>query len=311
VTFGKSQAGCAYVATSGDTGAGAVSGPIVVTVATRSGNTSALFIQTWDQSTGATANEPFHVTTYCPKAKFAVVDSNGALARGGHVVSTAHLGTGSYEVIFDSKVSKCAFTSSIGTTGAGSVPNPGQVTVAGRAGNVNGVFVKIVDRTGADVDQPFHLGVNCGSKKLIAVINTNGTKARGANVVSSTKLSGTNGGTYEVIFNRNVAGCGYVATVGVTGNGGSITTPVTITTATRAGNANGVFLFIHQTNGSTIDEPFHLFVVCPPIAGATPVAADTGAQDDAVRNSSPSSARGGPSADPRNGPVGKPVRDGA
>ncbi len=310
VTFAKNQAACAYVATSGDTGAGAVAGPIVATVATRAGNSSALFIQTWDQSTGALSSVPFHVATFCGKMKFAVVDSAGVLARGGHVVSTTHLGTGSYEVVFDSNVSKCAFTASIGTTGTGSVANPGQVTVAGRAGNVNGVFVKIVDRAGTSEDLPFHLGVSCGSKKLIAVINTDGTKARGANVVSSQKLSGANGGTYEVIFNRNVAGCGYVATIGVTGNGGSVTTPVTITTATRAGNANGVFLFIHQTNGATIDEPFHLFVVCPPVRGSAPAAADTGAQDAAARSASPSSASGGPSNDPRNGPVGKPVGDG-
>jgi hypothetical protein len=41
------------------------------------------------------------------------------------------------------------------------------------------------------------------------------------------------------------------------------------TSATRAGNPNGVFIFLHgvfiflhQTNGATIDEPFHLAVTC-------------------------------------------------
>src|SRR5262249_49150822 len=158
------------------------------------------------------------------------------------------------EVIFDGNVSKCAYTAVLGTTGSGSVGDPGQVTVAGRAGNVNGVFIEIVNRSGTPVDSSFHLSVNCGSAKLIAVINGNGTKARGANVVSSKKLVPTlNDGRYEVIFNANVSNCSYTATVGTTTNGGSITTPVTITTATRAGNANGVFLFIHQTNGTTID----------------------------------------------------------
>ena len=94
-------------------------------------------------------------------------------------------------------------------------------------------------------------------------LEANGTLARGRNVVSVAKLSGANGGTYEVIFNRTVSGCVYTGDVGTTTNGGSIgPPPVILTTATRAGNANGVFIFIHQANGSTIDEPFHLVVDC-------------------------------------------------
>ena len=191
------------------------------------------------------------------------MDSAGVLARGSaKVVSTSRLGTGSYEVIFTRSVAKCSFTATIGTTSTGSIPAPGQATVAGQAGNNNGVFIRIVDRAGNSLDSSFHLGVTCGSTKVIGVIAADGTKARGANVVSSTKLGGPNGGTYEVIFNRTVSGCSYTPSVGTTGNGGSISTPVTITTATRAGNSNGVFIFIHQTNGATIDEPFHLTVYC-------------------------------------------------
>jgi hypothetical protein len=265
VTFNSNQAACAYVATAGDPGAGAVAGPIIDTVATRAGNPNALFIQAFDQSSGALSNQPLHVTTYCgskPAILDAVVDSGGVLARGNRVVSTAHLGPGAYEVIFDRKVSQCAFNASIGTTGTGSIPTPGQVTVAGRAGNKFGVFVRIVDRAGASLDQSFHLGVVCGTKNLLAVVDSNGVLARGPRVVSTAKLGGVNGGTYEVIFDRTVSGCAYTATVGTIGNGGSISTPVAITTATRAGNPNGVFIFIHQTSGATIDEPFHLIVKC-------------------------------------------------
>jgi len=267
VVFKSDVSQCAYVATVGDPGAGAVSQPGIATVATRAGNNSALFIQTFDQSSGALADLPFQVVTYCgSNAKFAVVASDGTKARGKHAPSTTHLGPGSYEVLFDSNVSQCAFNASIGTTGAGSIPSPGQVTVAGRAGNLKGVFVRIVDRLGNEIDSSFHLGVSCGATNLAAVVESSGSLARGTDVVSVAKLSGANGGTYEVIFDTTVAGCGYAATVGTSTNGGSISTPVTITTATRAGNPNGVFLFIHQTNGSTIDEPFHLYVFCP---GAT------------------------------------------
>jgi hypothetical protein len=307
VTFNKNQSGCAYIATPGDPGAGAVSGPILATVASRAGNANALFIQTFDQSSGALSDQPFHVETYCGRQKFAVVDTNGALARGNHIVSTSHLGTGSYEVILDSKVSKCSFQASIGTTGAGSIPTPGLITVAGRAGNTAGVFVRIVDRAGNSLDQSFHLAVNCGAKKLIAVIESTGAKVRGANVVSATKLSGANGGTYEVIFNRNVATCAYTATVGTTGNGGSIgPPPVTISTATRAGNANGVFIFIHQANGSTIDEPFHLNVVCAGSVSDGPAPSAGGSVQDAP-SLRPSLLPAGATADSINGPVGAAV----
>jgi len=293
VDFSSSMLNCAYVATVGDPGAGAVSQPAVATVATRAGNNRGLFIQTFDQTTGSAVDLPFQVQTFCGLKHWAVVASDGSLARGGHATSSTRLATGAYEVIFDGNVSKCAYTASLGTTSTGSVGDPGQVTVAGRAGNVNGVFVEIVNRSGTPVDSSFHLSVNCGSAKLIGVINANGTKARGPNVVSSTKLSGANGGTYEVIFNRNVSACSYTATVGTTTNGGSITTPVTITTATRAGNANGVFLFIHQTNGATIDEPFHLFVLCAPVASsAGPAAAGDGSQDAPSQNAAPVGAGG-------------------
>jgi hypothetical protein len=310
VTFSKSQTGCGYVATPGDTGAGAVTGPIEATVASRSGNAQALFIQTFDQSTGGLSDQPFHVETYCGRNRFAVVDSTGALARGNHVVSASHLGAGSYEVIFDSNVNKCSFQAAIGTTGTGAVVNPGLITVAGRAGNTAGVFVRIVDRSGNALDSSFHLAVNCGAKKLIGVIESTGAKVRGSHVVSSTKLSGANGGTYEVIFDQNVSACAYTATVGVTGNGGSIgPPPVTITTATRAGNPNGVFVFIHQADGSTIDEPFHLNVICGAtvLTTATTAAPSAGGSLQNAPSDRPSPLRGGASADPLNGQVGAAV----
>jgi len=281
VNFSTNMSRCGYIATPGDTGAGAVLSPAVATVATRAGNNNALFIQTFDQTTGSLADTPFHVITYCGAKHFAVVAADGSLARGTHIVSTAHVATGAYEVIFDSNVRKCAYTASLGTTGAGTVGDPGQVTVVGRVTNVNGVFVQIVDRSGNPVDSSFHLAANCGPLKLTAVINGNGTKARGPNVVSSKKLVSTvNDGRYEVIFNQNVSNCSYTANLGLPGSSGSITTPVTITTATRAGNANGVFLFVHLTNGATIDEPFHLYVLCPGGASvSTGIPAGDGSQN--------------------------------
>ena len=125
------------------------------------------------------------------------------------------------------------------------------------------MFVRVVDRLGNSLDSSFHLTVTCGKSKRFAVLEGSGVLARARHVTSVAKLSGANGGTYEVIFDRTVSGCAFSADVGPTTNGGSIgPPPVQISTATRAGNANGVFIFIHQANGSTIDEPFHLAVYC-------------------------------------------------
>lgn len=257
-TFLSDISRCAYIATPGDVGAGAVSGPVVATVATRSGNPNALFLQTWNQSTGALENDPLHVITYCGnKELYAVVDANGVLARGSRVTGTAHPGVGQYKMTFNQDVSRCAYTATIGTISAGSVPNPGVITVQ-RNANPNVVFVRTYSRTGPATDFPFHLAVDCGGTKLFATIRVDGTKARGANVVSASKLSGPGGGTYEVIFNRTVAGCAYTAAISI----GLTTIPVTITTATRAGNSNGVFIFIHKTDGSTFDDPFNLALAC-------------------------------------------------
>jgi len=257
-TFLSDLSACAYIATPGDVGAGAVAGPVVGTVATRAGNPNALFLQTWNQQTGAVENDPLHVITFCGnKELYAVVDSTGVLARGPRVTATAHPGIGQYKVKFDKDVSRCAYTATIGTPGTGSVPNPGVITVQ-RNANPNTVFVRTFSRAGAAFDFPFHLAVDCRTAKLFATIRVDGTKIDGANVVSAAKLSGPGGGTYEVIFNRTVSGCAYNASISV----GLTTIPVTITTATRAGNPNGVFIFIHKTDGGTFDEPYHLALAC-------------------------------------------------
>jgi hypothetical protein len=94
------------------------------------------------------------------------------------------------------------------------------------------------------------------------VVELNGTLARGQHVISVAKLSGANGGTYEVIFDRTVTGCAYEATIGVSTNGGSIGNASVDTTASRAGNINGVFIFSHLASGATTDQPFHLTVFC-------------------------------------------------
>jgi len=93
---------------------------------------------------------------------FAVVDSTGDLVRGSSstVSANALVTTGHYQVIFNKDVSGCAYVATIGDTDA-SVATPGEISVASRSSNVDGVYVETEDSTGADSARPFHLSVLC------------------------------------------------------------------------------------------------------------------------------------------------------
>ena len=93
---------------------------------------------------------------------FAVVNSAGSLVRGSSsVISASNTGlTGAYQVIFNKDVSGCAYVATIGDTDSGT-PLPGQIWVAGRSGNADGIFIDTQDSTGASSNRPFHLSVSC------------------------------------------------------------------------------------------------------------------------------------------------------
>ena len=92
---------------------------------------------------------------------WAVVNSDGTLARGQGALDANRLDVGQYEVLFDRVVRRCAYTATIGISRAVGVEAPGEITVAGRAGARNGVFISTHDSTGAFADRGFHLTVNC------------------------------------------------------------------------------------------------------------------------------------------------------
>lgn len=93
---------------------------------------------------------------------------------------------------------------------------------------------------------------------LWAVVNgADGTIARSFATTSSARFSA---GNYEVIFDRDVTGCAYVATVG---NPGAGVTSGYADLAARSGNPNGVFVETRDTAGALADRNFHLQVACP------------------------------------------------
>ena len=92
---------------------------------------------------------------------------------------------------------------------------------------------------------------------MYAVVNANGTLARGRKAVSATRL-GT--GAYEVVFRKDVRKGAYLATIGLSGSAGA-SLPGEITVVGRAGNDRGVFVTTHSSGGAAADLGFHLAVL--------------------------------------------------
>jgi hypothetical protein len=92
---------------------------------------------------------------------FAVVNSNGTLARGRGVTSVTRFGTGQYAIRFSRNIGACAWEGTIGLGVFGSSAAPGFITVQGLIGTNNGLFVTTHRTTGAAGDAPFHALVVC------------------------------------------------------------------------------------------------------------------------------------------------------
>lgn len=94
---------------------------------------------------------------------WAVVRSNGTLARTGCRGTTSRTeGSGAYQVLFPvTSIRHCAYVASIGIPGNQGSASPGFVTVAGRFGHRNGVFIATYDKTGSQTPSAFHLVVAC------------------------------------------------------------------------------------------------------------------------------------------------------
>ncbi len=94
---------------------------------------------------------------------------------------------------------------------------------------------------------------------LWAVVNIKGELVRGGGAtVSATAL--LEPGAYEVVFNRNVSGCAYIATLGSPEAGSAFAGMVAV--ATRLGNPDAVFVQTFAEKGKPMAQSFHLAVFC-------------------------------------------------
>jgi hypothetical protein len=116
---------------------------------------------------GAAANTPTTSGLISPASStpcagcFAVVDGSGGFVRGKGTVSVTHLSTGTYDIRFNKPIGKCAWTATVGLATFGGSAGPAEVTLAGRAGTKNGIFLQTFNGSGVATDEPFHLLISC------------------------------------------------------------------------------------------------------------------------------------------------------
>ncbi|HEX2125549.1 MAG TPA: hypothetical protein VHF45_03190 [Thermoleophilaceae bacterium] len=91
-----------------------------------------------------------------------------------------------------------------------------------------------------------------------AVVNGGGQVVRGRDVSSAAR---TGAGRYQVIFNADVRGCGYYATIGDPSAAGPPQN-ARVSVASLASNVNGVAIRTENNNGAEVDRGFHLIVFC-------------------------------------------------
>lgn len=113
-----------------------------------------------------------------------------------------------------------------------------------------------VARADSQISTCAPVGLPATARVLFAVVNANGTLVRGLGATSVTRLAT---GMYQVVFDQDVTGAGYVGTVGPPFSGG-LAPQGAIAVAPRTGIPNAVFIETYAANGH-VDRPFHLAVL--------------------------------------------------
>ncbi|MEX5633140.1 hypothetical protein [Parafrankia sp. FMc2] len=90
-----------------------------------------------------------------------------------------------------------------------------------------------------------------------AVIDANGQVVRGSAGVTAGLTAAQN---VEVLFDRDIRGCAYTASIG--GKANDVPPPGFITVSQRAGKTNGVFVAMRNSDLTKAVLPFHLTVTC-------------------------------------------------
>jgi hypothetical protein len=193
-----------------------------------------------------------------PSGQWVVVDYFGNPVRSAGVTGFVHLGSGRWEITFNRDMRNCSYVATIGDPSNGIALAPGEVFTASGHSSVNGVYVETRTNSGGLSDYPYHLQTQCDAVGLWAVSNYGGTFVRGSGVLGSIHLGA---GQWEVIFNRDMRNCSYVATIGDPSNG-IAPAPGEVFTAGGRLSVNGVYVETKNPGGGLSDYPYHLQAQC-------------------------------------------------
>lgn len=91
----------------------------------------------------------------------AVVGPNGGEIRGIGLKSVGHPQTGVYTPRFNRNIRKCAWVGMVGRGGFSGTSGPGVVTITGKNGTKNSLYVTTFDVDGNPANLPFHVIVVC------------------------------------------------------------------------------------------------------------------------------------------------------
>jgi hypothetical protein len=116
-----------------------------------------------DPGTGPTASSKVVAKAAAKKKDrvFAVVRADGTKQRARGFQSSTKIGTGVYEVRFARNIKKCAWTGTVGIGGFSGSTGAAMITITGRAGTNDGLFVTTFDGAGTPADLPFLTTVTC------------------------------------------------------------------------------------------------------------------------------------------------------
>ena len=94
---------------------------------------------------------------------WAVMNSDGTMLRssGGNAATSSRLAIGVYDVRFARPLAACAWSGTVGLGTFSGSTGPVMISVTGRAGTTNGVFVQTFNGAGTATDEPFTINILC------------------------------------------------------------------------------------------------------------------------------------------------------
>jgi hypothetical protein len=115
---------------------------------------------------GKAAVTPHFSTGTAVKVKAAaVINSNATVLRAStlpyHVVSSTNIGTGVYDLRFSHSITGCAWVGTVGLGTFSGSTGAAQITMTGRNGTNNGLYITTFNGAGSPANEPFHVIVVC------------------------------------------------------------------------------------------------------------------------------------------------------